>query len=637
MLRQNNKFSIIVKSKFIYFIGGIKMKKFFSFLICVCMMFSLMTGIVLASEKEEIVILYENDVHCAVEGYSKISRMKKELSEKYKYVGVVSSGDFVQGGSLGAVSKGEYIVNLMNMVGYDAIAAGNHEFDYHIDHLLYLADKMETKPVCCNFKKINAADTMFEPYKIVSYGDTDIAYIGITTPYTISSQFMNEKGEYEYTFCGNELYETVQESIDSAKKDGADIIIAVSHLGYDDINEVIDKWSVQSLIANTEGLDVILDGHSHSVIEGMEIADKGGKNVIVTSTGTKFEHIGKMIISSEGRISTELIKTADYGKTDEKVDEYLAKINEEYGVIGERKIGVSEVYLITHDEEGNRIIRSEETNLGDFCADAYRLVTGADIGYINGGGIRAEIDAGDITFNDVLSVFPFDNVVCTAEVKGESIRDMMENALRFYPGEDGSFPHISGIRFDLNESIPSSVKTDENDVFIEVEDAYRVSNIEILNKETDEYEPIDYEKTYILASHNYMLMDQGSGMSMLEDAKILINDGMLDEELLEKYVSENLGGVIGEEYKEAQGRINVISHEYVPLRKSFEEKGYEVIWTKLEPKKAVVKNTDCTYIFESGEAGVTVNGRALELSKAVYMENGITYIPKEALNLCSNH
>ncbi len=541
------------------------MKRIFALVLFVVTLISFMPLAAMAEKNgEDIVILYENDVHCAVEGYSKLTAMKKELEEGYENVGVVSVGDYVQGSSLGVVSQGEYIVNLMNLVGYDAVTLGNHEFDYRLPRLEELVGMMNTKPVCCNFQKLGEENSYFQPYSIVSYGDVDVAYIGITTPSTISSsspaQFKDEKGEYVFTFNVNSLYDLVQKNIDNAKAEGADYIVALSHIGY---AEEGDWEDITDLIGNTEGLDVVLDGHSHSVIENMTVVDEAGNDVVLSSTGTKFQHIGKLTISGDN-ITTELIETENYDKTDGEVDEYIKKISDEYAEIGERKVAVSEVDLITHDNDGNRLVRNSETNLGDLCADAFRFVTGADIGFTNGGGIRSDIKAGDVTFNDVLSVFPFNNQVVVAEVSGQSIKDMLETAVKSYPAEDGTFPHLSGITFSVNTSIPSSVILDENEMFTGVSGEYRVYNIKVLNSKTGVYEEIDLGKKYSFASIGYYIFEFGGGLSMFQDAKILQNDGMLDAELLERYIVENLGGVIGEEYAEMKPDITFTNGENSP-------------------------------------------------------------------------
>ena len=511
-----------------------------------------------AQNTEDIIILYENDVHCAVEGYSKLAAMKKELQETHAHVGVVSGGDFIRGNSLGAASQGSYMIELMNLVGYDAVTLGNHEFGYQLPRLEELVDMMDTKPICCNFEKIGEEASYFEPYTIVSYGEVDVAFIGITTPSTLTKnspvQFQDESGEFIYTFHPTDLYDVVQKNIDAAEAAGADYIIALSHIGYADDAVYGNLEDVEDLIRNTEGFDVVLDAHSHSVIESMTRTDKGGNEVLLTSTGTKFEYVGKLTISN-GTFKTELIKLADYQKTDSAVDAHIEKINAEYAVLGERKVGVSKAELVTKDENGVRLIRRAETNLGDLCAEAFRSAVGADIGYINGGGIRADVAVGDITFNDLLSVFPFNNTVVSAEVSGQTIKDMMEMAMMIWPKENGSFPHLSGLAFSVNADIPSSVVLDEAEEFVCVDGPYRVYDLKVFNRETGEYEPLELDGTYTIASHNYALVEHGSGMKMLENSVIVENEGLLDVEALERYVVEVLGGVVGEQYQTVSPNI----------------------------------------------------------------------------------
>ena len=531
-------------------------KRIITFSLVLCMALSVFTGVVYAADTDTVVILYENDVHCAVEGYSKLAAMKKELSETYTNVGVVSVGDFVQGGTLGAVSKGEYIVNLMNKVGYDAIALGNHEFDYQLPRLNELNAMSNTKFISCNFQKIGEDKSYFEPYTILSYGNVDVAYIAITTPETINSssptQFKNDKGDLIYTFNESKLYDIVQRNINAAETAGADYVIALSHIGYDESGNLAD---ITDVIENTDGFDVVLDAHSHSVIEEKVIKDKSGDDVLLTSTGTKFEYIGKLTIKN-GAFDTELVEVESYTKTDSVVDAYITEINENYAQLGNRKIGESKVEFITHDKDGNRLVRNAETNLGNFCSDALRVMTGADMSFVNGGGLRAPMEAGEVTFNDIFSVFPFNNQIVTAEISGQILIDFLEMALMNYPEEDGSFPHMSGVTFSVNKSIPTSVKVDENGFFEKVDGAYRVYNVKVLDKTSGEYKALDPNGKYILAGFNYFILDFGGGMTMFKDAKILDAEGTLDVELLENYIVEHLGGVIGEEYAEVKPNIS---------------------------------------------------------------------------------
>ncbi len=531
-------------------------KRIITFSLVLCMALSVFTGVVYAADTDTVVILYENDVHCAVEGYSKLAAMIKELSETYTNVGVVSVGDFVQGGTLGAVSKGEYIVNLMNKVGYDAIALGNHEFDYQLPRLNELNAMSNTKFISCNFQKIGEDKSYFEPYTIVSYGNVDVAYIAITTPETINSsspaQFKNDKGELIYTFNESKLYDIVQTNINAAETAGADYVIALSHIGYDESGNLAD---ITDVIENTDGFDVVLDAHSHSVIEEKVIKDKSGDDVLLTSTGTKFEYIGKLTIKN-GAFDTELVEVESYTKTDPVVDAYITEINENYAQLGNRKIGESKVEFITHDKDGNRLVRNAETNLGNFCSDALRVMTGADMSFVNGGGLRAPMEAGEVTFNDIFSVFPFNNQIVTAEISGQILIDFLEMAVMNYPEEDGSFPHMSGVTFSVNKSIPTSVKVDENGFFEKVDGAYRVYNVKVLDKTSGEYKALDPNGKYILAGFNYFILDFGGGMTMFKYAKILDAEGTLDVELLENYIVEHLGGVIGEEYAEVKPNIS---------------------------------------------------------------------------------
>ncbi len=534
-----------------------KKRRILSIVICLCVLLTAALAVTLYTQNnthEPIVILYENDVHCAVDGYSKLSALKNELSGSYEYVGVVSSGDFVQGGTLGAVSKGEYIINLMNKVGYDAIALGNHEFDYQLPRLEELNNLSATKFISCNFAKGGEDESYFDSYTIVPYGNFEIAYIGITTPETIKSsnpaQFKDENGEIIYTFNEAEMYDLVQKNINAAKKEGADYVVALSHVGYDESGELFD---ITDIIENTKGFDVVLDAHAHIVIDEKIVKDKKGEDVLLSSTGTKFEYIGKLTITNDG-FDTELVKTDTYEKTDESIDAYIAEINENYAELGNRVIGESKVTLDTHDGE-TRLVRNSETAIGNLCSDALRIITGADVSFVNGGGLRAPIEAGEVTFNDIFSVFPYNNQVVTVEITGQVLLDMLEMGVMKYPEESGSFPNMSGVIFSMNTQIPTSVTTDDNGFFTGVDGDYRVYDVKVLDKESSEYLDLDLSKNYVLAGFNFHLLSLGDGMAMFKDAKLIDAEGTLDIELLENYITDNLGGIIGEEYANPQGRI----------------------------------------------------------------------------------
>ena len=493
--------------------------------------------------QNDIIILYENDVHCEIDGYSVLSALRNELKQEHAYVGIVTSGDFLQGGSLGSISKGEYIVRLMNLVGYDAIALGNHEFDYGLDRLYELADMLNTKPICANFKKVGEGEC-FEPYSIVSYGDVKVAYIGITTPNTpektsFPTQFVDENKNPIYTFCKDDLAAVVQKNIDDARAAGADFVIALSHLG--DEKEV--GYNAIDLVRETVGFDVVLDAHSHSVIASQTLVDKGGNEVIYTSTGTKFANIGKLTISGD-KITTELISLENYNKKDPTIDAAITQIRAEYAEVGNKKIADCDFNLITHDSAGNRLVRITETNLGNLIADAFRNVLGADIAYFNGGGIRSDIKAGKISYNDLLNVLPFNNTGVVVEVNGATVLKMLNAAVSKWPEENANFPHVSGVTFAVNTLEEASS---------------RVYDVQVLNSETGAYEPLDLDKMYRVASNNFILLECGDGMTMFEGAKVVSDTGILDVEILEKYITNNLDGVIDEKY--ARVSLHVIFTE----------------------------------------------------------------------------
>lgn len=503
----------------------------------------------------ELVILYENDMHCNLAGYAKLSALKTDLAQTYAHVGMVSVGDFAQGSPMGEVSRGEYVIGGMNLVGYDAVALGEHEFDYGLSRLMELTAMLQATPVCVNFRRLQDNTLVFEPYTLVTYGSITVAYLGVTTPETLTAsapdQFMDETGAYAYTFCAETLYQTVQAGIDAARADGADYVVALAHLGSEHPE---DAFSAQSLVQNTTGLDVVLDGHSHSVVESLSIADQTGREVILSSTGTQLEYVGKLTITSDGEIQTELIHTEGLG-SDPAMLTWLAQVEQAYATNANRPIGESLVTLTAMDEAGNRIIGHAQTNLGDFCADAFRLVTGAQIGVMNSGGICADLSAGALTYGDLSAVFPFAHTVCVAEVTGQAILDLLELGVRNYPEEGDVFLQVSGLTFRLDDTIPSGVQTDANGVFLGVTEPRRVWDVQVLEADGT-YQPLDPARVYTLASHNSLLTGEGAA-SILKDAAVTVWQNMSDVQLLETYLTQYLGGVIGEDYAASQNRIQM--------------------------------------------------------------------------------
>ena len=504
-----------------------------------------------------IVILYENDVHCAVEGYPLLVSMRKECQSSTDYVATVSCGDFASGGVVGAISKGEQIARIMNYVGYDAVVLGNHELDYGMPQMFNITDSLNAPVLCANLKNVQTNEFPYPAYHIVKYGDVDIAYIGFTTTTSGTVKSLNdEQGNPLYSFMREEFYLNAQHFIDEARDKGADYVIALSHLG--DSQKDIHPNST-GLIANTTGLDAVIDGHDHHVIEEQFINNKEGKPVLLTSSGTNFQNIGKLTIDTNGGIHSTLANTSSI-VPDSETEAFVNSVKEEVEGLGNFVIGRSEVDLTIYDENGKRIVRKQETNIGDFCADAFRAFTGADIALVNGGGIRKDIKKGEIVFNDLYNVMPFGDMIAIGRLTGEQLLNVLEYAVSYLPAEAGVFMQVSGLRFKINPDTPSPVVMDsETEMFSYIKDGERrVSDVEILDKQSGEYVDVELSRTYTMATLDYLILELG-GSGIFRGIEPDPTYWGADIEILRSYLENNLGGTRGSEYSEPQGRITFVN------------------------------------------------------------------------------
>ncbi|MBO4616033.1 MAG: bifunctional metallophosphatase/5'-nucleotidase [Lachnospiraceae bacterium] len=508
---------------------------------------------------KDIIVLYVNDVHCGIDdnlGYQDLVTVKNAYERLGHKVLLVDNGDAIQGDIVGTLSKGEAIINIMNESGFDVAVPGNHEFDYGMERFLELAGKAKFPYVSCNFVDKDGKP-VFDAYKIKEVSGVKIAFVGICTPKTITSStpkyFMNDAGEYIYSFCqdenGEKLYAAVQSAVDAARAEGAQYVFALAHLGTEDD---CAPWTSTDVILNTTGIDAVLDGHSHSVWQEERIKNKEGKEVILTSTGTKLANIGVLTLSNSGNIRTGLVD--DKGETASvkaTIDEVKAQNEELVNTV----VAHTDVDLTVMDPKtGERMVRSNETNLGDLCADAYRAMSGADIAFVNGGGVRVSIPAGDITYGDIIKVHPFGNQMCVIEATGAEILDALEMSAAKVPAEYGGFLQVSGLKYTIDTKVESTVVTDDSKIFVEVSGDRRVKDVFVGD------EPIDPEKTYTLASHDYMLKNMGDGYSMFADNTVLQDCVMIDNQVLINYIVDVLGGNVGEDYKDpyGQGRITIL-------------------------------------------------------------------------------
>ena len=568
------------------------MKKLLSLFLVLALAFSLCVGVLAEEEAApaDIVVLYTNDVHCGIDGdfgYSNLVAYEKEMAAAGNYVTLVDAGDAIQGGPYGSLTDGQAIVDIMNKAGYDVATMGNHEFDYKMDRFLEIAKELDCGYVSCNFIDLRTNEPVFDAYKMITYGDVQVAYVGINTPETYTKStpvyFQDENGNYIYSFSENDLAGAVQKAIDSAVEAGADYVIAVGHLGTDAESA---PYRSTDIIAKVKGLDAFIDGHSHSVIASQEVKDAAGETVLLTSTGTKFANFGKLTISADGKITTELINS--YEKTDADMDAFLKDIFTEFDGILKEVVAKSSVNLTGYAEDGTRLVRNQETNIGDLCADAYRAMADADIAWVNGGGIRADITAGDITYGQIIDVHPYGNMLYVVEATGQQIIDALEMASASAPGENGGFLQVSGISYTIDLSIPSSVVTDDQGMFVKVDGERRVTDVKVGG------EPIDLKATYTLASHDYMLRDGGDGINMFMDLEPISEGTMADNEVLISYITETLNGVVPDDYAKPQGRITIKEADAPVFTDVVEGKWYyEAVMTAYEKElmNGVTANT----------------------------------------------
>lgn len=565
-------------------------KLFISLSLVLAMTFGLMPGSVIAfaadrtTSHSDIVILYSNDVHNGVNqvkgqdgtvtniGYAGVAAYKDKMEKEYgkNYVTLVDAGDAVQGDAIGTLSQGQYLVDIMNKVGYDIFVPGNHEYDYGMDRMQELMKKLDAEVISSNFVDLRTKKPVYKSYTMVTYGKgastTKVAFVGITTPESFTKStpayFQDAKGNFIYSFKegdnGKELYKAVQGAVNAAKKKGAQYVIAIGHLGIDDQSS---PWRSTDVIMNTTGIDAFIDGHSHSTVVGDLVQNKDGKDVILTQTGTKLGTLGRLVINGkDGSITTNLVK--GYAKQDTTAADFIADIEKSFSDDLAAKIGNTEVALTVLDPATNkRMVRSRETNLGDLSADAYRYVLGngktgaesgpADIAFVNGGGIRADINAGDITFGEVIAVHPFNNVGCVVKATGQEVLDALEMAARVAPDENGGFLQVSGLTYTIDTSVASTVVVDDKKNFVKVAGDYRVKDVKVGG------EALDVSKTYTLASHNYMLLNGGDGINMFRDNEIVVQPVILDNQVLINYIKDYLNGVVGSQYSNpyGQGRI----------------------------------------------------------------------------------
>ena len=513
-------------------------------------------------DKADVTILYTNDVHTYIDNkspkptYAAIAALKKSIEDTGRDVLLVDAGDHIQGTAYGSMDDGATIIELMNEAGYDLATPGNHEFDYGMARAKAVLREADFPYVSCNWVDLRTGFNVLPSVKFFFVGGRKIAFVGVTTPETFTKStpayFMNDaQTKYIYDILGGEdgqkLYDAVQKAIDKAEFWGADTIIGLGHLGVDPSSS---PWTSEEVIAHTHGFTAFIDGHSHTVMANKQVADASGKAVTLTQTGSYFKNIGKMTVGADGTITTELIDT--YEGLDAAVaataSNWISAVDDMLGE--EIAVGDTKFY-INDPATGKRRIRSGETNLGDFVADGIYTYFNeieelhCDVAIMNGGGIRTDVEAGPWSFKTCKTVSPFGNVACLMSVTGQQIQDALEFGARFAGAEgkeNGGFLQVAGARYTIHPMIPNTVQTNDKNVWTGSAATPRVSNVEIYDKTTGTYKPLDPNATYALAGMNYTLRNLGDGFAMFDGAT-LIKDYVSEDYLVMSSYAAMFGGV----------------------------------------------------------------------------------------------
>ena len=513
-------------------------------------------------DKADVTILYTNDVHTYIDNkspkptYAAIAALKKSIEDTGRDVLLVDAGDHIQGTAYGSMDDGATIIELMNEAGYDLATPGNHEFDYGMARAKAVLREADFPYVSCNWVDLRTGFNVLPSVKFFFVGGRKIAFVGVTTPETFTKStpayFMNDaQTKYIYDILGGEdgqkLYDAVQKAIDKAEFWGADTIIGLGHLGVDPSSS---PWTSEEVIAHTHGFTAFIDGHSHTVMANKQVTDASGKAVTLTQTGSYFKNIGKMTVGADGTITTELIDT--YEGLDAAVaataSNWISAVDDMLGE--EIAVGDTKFY-INDPATGKRRIRSGETNLGDFVADGIYTYFNeieelhCDVAIMNGGGIRTDVEAGPWSFKTCKTVSPFGNVACLMSVTGQQIHDALEFGARFAGAEgkeNGGFLQVAGARYTIHPMIPTTVQTNDKNVWTGSAATPRVSNVEIYDKTTGTYQPLDPNATYALAGMNYTLRNLGDGFAMFDGAT-LIKDYVSEDYLVMSSYAAMFGGV----------------------------------------------------------------------------------------------
>ena len=546
-------------------------KKLLSLLLVLCLILSLSCTAFAADEAKPLtgktVILHSNDVHGAIDLYAAMASLKADYEAQGAEVILADAGDYSQGTVYVSVHKGADAVTMMNATGYDVATIGNHEFDYGYAQLAENMKAAKFKVLCAD---VLGADgkTIFDANTIIEKGGVKIGFFGLETPeaQTKANPKLIEGLKFLAGKDGKELYACADAQVKALKEQGADLVVCLAHLGVDESSE---PYTSYDLAANVEGIDFIIDGHSHSVITA------GPNGEAIQSTGTAFANIGvitidnatKKIVGNElkgiwhkEKVEGKDVTVVDYKTRDEKVaaaaKAIIDPIDKAYG----EKFAVSKVTLNgAKAPNGNR---DSETNLGDLITDAMLWKIRSDatikvpvenvVAITNGGGIRATVKAGDITKKDINTVLPFGNTLAVVYVTGAELLEALEASTFCTPESLGGFPQAAGVTF----MVKTYEKYDANPDPYPKSTYYGPKSIQRVTIDNVNGKTFDPTATYAVVTNNFVA-GGGDTYYAFAAATNQFDTGLPLDEVVMEYITQELKGVIGESYAEPAGRITV--------------------------------------------------------------------------------
>lgn len=476
--------------------------------------------------ERSIVILYDNDVHCAIDGYPYLEGLRDPTAADTAYVGIVSCGDFLQGGQAGSITHGQAVVDVMKHIRYDAIALGSHDFDFTLDKTRALLSDIGYPALCANLRHVGSDTLVFPAYTIRQYGRRRVAFVGVSSPsieVTNRITFVNDEGQLCYDFDAPHLYQRVQHAVDEARHEGADFVIVLSQLG-----ELMDRSGISAygLIAATTGIDAVLDGHTHSIIPQQTLLNRIGRPVLYSQGGMGLTHVGKLVIDPDGRFCSELVQTQHLGYRDPAVSFVVDSIHSLYSASAEAFVGRSTIRLAKPKEFDPS--DSLSINAGNLVCDAMRWATDADVAWLNVGSVRNSLPAGELTRGSIRDMLPYENNIVTLEVTGSQLLKIIFALFKNLPAEGGYLTPVSGITVQFSRE----------------KRRYRLLQAKIYDPVYSRYADINPNSTYRIATTDYCFTSIVKSFKLLQKKQGAEDTGMLYSEAVLHYINEQLNGLV---------------------------------------------------------------------------------------------